>query len=100
MTLTLNTFTAQVKSSVQAVYSSVVYRVGLMLTVLMSMVAPSFASAVTLDVDVAPLFDNANIYLPIFMAIFAIPFGIAIAYALVKLIGGAIVGAISGRGGF
>lgn len=49
----------------------------------------------TIDLDVTPLFDSMNSYLPVFLVIFAIPGGIALAIGLVRLIINAISSAIA-----
>lgn len=57
--------------------------------------------APSIDLDVTPLFDSMNSYIPLFLGIFAIPGGIVIAIALVRmlinLVSGAIKGASSGK---
>lgn len=58
-------------------------------------VVPAFAQA-TIEFDPTVLFDNANIWIPVILGIFAIPFGISIAANLVTAIGNAIVAAIRG----
>lgn len=44
-------------------------------------------TAVTIDIDVSPFFDTVNNWLPILMALFAIPLGVSIAHQVVRLIG-------------
>lgn len=87
-------FPAAVRAEMGAVARNPLYRLWLSLVALFTLAMPSFAQSLQLDVDVQPLFDNANQYIPTFMSIYGIPFGIAIAFAIVGLIGGAIVSAI------
>lgn len=66
-------------------------------TVAVSLVMPDqVASAQSFDVDLQPFFDNLNIYLPLFISIFAIVGGIAGAIALAKLVINAIVKTFQG----
>jgi hypothetical protein len=60
---------------------------------------PTTVPAPTLDLDVTPLFDSMNGYIPLFLAIFAIPGGIVIAIALVRMIIDSIGNAIKGAAG-
>jgi hypothetical protein len=62
-------------------------------------VPPTAVPAPTLDLDVTPLFDSMNSYIPIFLAIFAIPGGIVIAIALVRMIINSVGNAIKGAAG-
>jgi len=59
---------------------------------------PSFAqeTAPTLEFDLTPFFDSLNMYLPIFIGIFAIVGGIAGAMALAKFVINAVVNAFKG----
>lgn len=50
-----------------------------------------------ISIDVNPIFDNMEVYIPVFMAIFAIPAGIMIAIVLVKFIINAIRNAFEGK---
>ena len=70
--------------------------VGIMLMAAVAM--PASASGVTLPtVDPQPIFDGVNSYLPWVFAIFAIPAGIVISFAIAKMIIRAFVGAFSGN---
>lgn len=61
--------------------------------------APTTVPAPELELDVTPLFDSMNSYIPLFLAIFAIPGGIVIAIALVRMLINAIANAIKGAAG-
>lgn len=87
-------FPAAVQAEMRSVVRNPLYRAYVAVMTTMALAMPSFAQSLQLDVDVQPLFDNANQYIPTFMSIYGIPFGIAIAFAIVGLIGGAIVAAI------
>ena len=50
----------------------------------------------SIDFDLQPFFDSLNVYLPIFIGLFAIVGGIAGAMALAKYVIGAIVDAFRG----
>lgn len=58
-------------------------------------VAPSYAQS-TLTFDLTPFFDSLNVYLPIFIGLFAIVGGIAGAMALARYVINAIVSAFKG----
>jgi len=58
-------------------------------------VAPAYAQT-TLDFDLTPFFESLNIYLPIFIGLFAIVGGIAGAMALARYVINAIVSAFKG----
>lgn len=67
---------------------------------MVAMVAPAAAQTaepVALNIDLNPLFDNINTYIPVFFGIFAIPGGIAIAIVLVRFIINAVRGAFEGK---
>ena len=51
----------------------------------------------SLDLDLSPFFDQLNIYLPVFLGLFAIIGAIGGAIALSKMIIGAVVNAFSGK---
>ena len=51
----------------------------------------------SLDIDLSPFFTQLNIYLPVFLGLFAIVGAIGGAIALSKMIIGAIVNAFSGK---
>lgn len=53
----------------------------------------------TIDLDVTPLFESMNGYIPLFLGIFAIPGGIVIAIALVRMLINAVSNAIKGAAG-
>ena len=53
-------------------------------------------SELTLDFDLTPFFDALNLYLPVFIGIFAIVGGIAGAMALAKFVINAVVNAFRG----
>jgi hypothetical protein len=52
----------------------------------------------SIDIDITPLFDSMNSYIPLFLVIFAIPGGIVIAIAIVRMIITLIQRAFSGAG--
>lgn len=54
------------------------------------------AASLSLNIDLQPLFDNINIYLPIFFLIFAIPGAIVIAMLIAKLIINSVRAAFEG----
>lgn len=54
-------------------------------------------AAISLAIDVNPLFDSIETYIPMFFAIFAIPGGIAIAIVLVRFIINTVKGAFEGK---
>jgi hypothetical protein len=58
-------------------------------------VAPAYAQT-TLDFDLTPFFDSLNVYLPIFIGLFAIVGGIAGAIALARYVINAVVDAFKG----
>lgn len=69
---------------------------------LAAMTAVSFAQTPeppTINLDVGPLFDSMNNYIPVFLLIFAIPGGIAIAIAVVKMLINAVQNAFKGASG-
>jgi len=54
------------------------------------------AASLTLNLDMQPLFDGINTYLPIFFLIFAIPGGIVIAMLIAKLVINSVRAAFEG----
>jgi len=60
----------------------------------------TYAQSDTIDFDLAPFFESLNVYLPIFIGLFAVIGGIAGAMALAKFVIGAVVKAFSGTGAF
>ena len=58
-------------------------------------VAPTYAQT-TLEFDLSPFFDQLNVYLPIFIGLFAIVGGIAGAIALARYVINAVVDAFKG----
>lgn len=57
---------------------------------------PAQAASLTLDLNMQPLFDGINTYLPIFFLIFAIPGGIVIAMLIAKLVINSVKSAFEG----
>ncbi len=59
-----------------------------------------YAQSDTIQFNLAPFFESLNVYLPIFIGLFAVIGGIAGAMALAKFVIGAVVKAFSGTGAF
>jgi hypothetical protein len=58
----------------------------------------AFSHAQSLEIDTSSLIDSINQWVPVFFPIFAIGFGIAIAIAIVRMVGNSILQAFKGGG--
>ena len=58
--------------------------------------APAHAASLSLSINMQPLFDGINTYLPIFFLIFAIPGGIVIAMLIARLVINSVKAAFEG----
>lgn len=74
-------------------------KIGLAALGLAAMLMPEVANAqsLTLDIDVQPLFDAINNYIPVFFGLLSIAGGITIALLIARFIINAISDAFSGR---
>lgn len=68
----------------------------LMVAVALSHQVAVHAASLSLNINLQPLFDNVNVYLPIFFLVFAIPGAIVIAMLISKLIINSVRAAFEG----
>lgn len=87
-------------AKVKALYARVSPRVMVLAVValmLLLSVMPAAAQSTTIEIDTDVLFSSVNSWITTFLPIMAIPIGIAVALAILGLIGYQIVKAFSGK---
>lgn len=58
---------------------------------------PAAAQSLNIDIDLTALFEQINNFLPVGIAIFAVPVGIVVAFTLIRFVANALIKAFNGQ---